>query len=65
MTEPLVYLNGALTPIGEALSFVDRGSGREVMRWSDGRGVRATPELAFGSLYVLGNSGQVYGLGVY
>jgi len=54
-----------LTPIGDALAVVDRGSGREVMRWNDGRGVRATPELAFGSLYVLGNSGLVYGLGVY
>jgi|GEM_PF-1346760 len=62
---PVASRKYVLTPIGEALSFVDRGSGREVMRWSDGRGVRATPELAFGSLYVLGNSGQVYGLGVY
>lgn len=62
---PAVSRKYVLVPIGEALALVDRGSGREVGRWDDGRGVRATPELAFGSLYVLGNSGQVYGLGLY
>ncbi len=62
---PVASRKYVLVPIGEALAVVDRGSGREIMRWSDGRGVRATPELAYGSLFVLGNSGQVYGLGVY
>lgn len=62
---PVASRKYVLVPIGEALSLVDRGSGHEVVRWSDGRGVRATPELAFGSVYVIGNSGVAYGLGVF
>lgn len=62
---PVASRKYVLVPIGDALSVVDRGSGREVVRWNDGRGVRATPELAFGSVYLIGNSGLVYGLGLY
>ncbi len=62
---PVASRKYVLVPIGEALSLVDRGSGHEVVRWSDGRGVRATPELAYGSVYVIGNSGVAYGLGVF
>lgn len=62
---PVVSRKYVFAPVGEGLAVVDRGSGREVVRWSDGRGVRATPELAYGSLFVVGNGGLAYGLGVY
>lgn len=62
---PVASRKYLFTPVGEGLAVIDRGSGHELARWSDGRGVRATPELAFGTVYVLGNSGLVYGLGVF
>lgn len=62
---PVASRKYLFTPVGEGLAVIDRGSGHELARWSDGRGVRATPELAYGSVYVIGNSGLVYGLGVF
>ncbi len=52
-------------PAGLAMTVLERGSGHTIMKWDDGRGVRATPELAFGTLYVFGNSGAFYAMGVY
>lgn len=54
-----------LLPIGEGLTILDRASGRQLLRWDDGRGVSGTPELAHGAVYLVGHSGQAYGLGLY
>lgn len=62
---PAVTTKYLLTPIGESLALIDRGSGRTLLRYDDGRGVDATPEFAFGTAYVLGNSGTLYALGIH
>jgi outer membrane protein assembly factor BamB len=54
-----------VAPIGESLALIDRGSGRTVARYDDARGVDATPEMAYGTAFVLGNSGTLYALGIY
>jgi len=64
-TTPAVSESYVIVPIGASLSLLDRGSGRTVMRFDDGRGFSATPELAWGTLYAVANSGTVYALGVY
>jgi outer membrane protein assembly factor BamB len=62
---PAVSRKYVVLPIGEGLTLVDRSSGRQLLRWDDGRGVRGAPEVAHGSIYLVGNSGQAYGLGLY
>ncbi|TNF37682.1 MAG: hypothetical protein EP329_02525 [Deltaproteobacteria bacterium] len=62
---PAVSHKYVLAPIGESLALIDRGSGRTLARYDDARGVDATPELAYGTAFVLGNSGTLYSLGVY
>ncbi|MFO0751033.1 MAG: PQQ-binding-like beta-propeller repeat protein [Myxococcota bacterium] len=62
---PVLSQNYALVPAGSGLAVLDRGSGREHVRWTDGRSVRATPELAYGSAYLVASSGLVYALGIY
>lgn len=62
---PAVSRKYVILPIGEGLTLIDRSSGRQLLRWDDGRGVRGTPEVAHGSVYLVGNSGQAYSLGLY
>lgn len=54
-----------VVPTGVDLALLDRGSGRVIERWNDGRGVRGTPTFAWGRLYVLANSGMVHAVDVY
>lgn len=62
---PAVSRKYVVVPVGLGLTLVDRSSGRQLLRWDDGRGVRGAPEIAHGSIYLVGNSGQAYGLGLY
>jgi len=62
---PAVSHKYVLAPFGESLALIDRGSGRTLTRYDDARGVDATPEMAYGTAFVLGNSGTLYALGVY
>lgn len=62
---PAVSSKYVLAPMGESLVLIDRGSGRTLARYDDARGVDATPEFAFGTAYVLANSGTLYALGLY
>ncbi len=52
-------------PSGKDLAVLDRGSGRVVARWGDGRGLGARPVFAHGELYLLGHSGVVWALEVH
>jgi len=62
---PLAIRRYLLVPAGDGLSLLDIGSGRELTRFGDGRAMKATPELADGTAWVVGSSGKVYALGVY
>ncbi len=62
---PVVSRKYVIAPIGEGLTLLDRVSGRQLLRWDDGRGVRGTPDVAHGAIYLVGNSGQAYSLGLY
>lgn len=62
---PAVSRKYVILAIGEGLTLLDRSSGRQLLRWDDGRGVRGAPEVAHGSVYIVGNSGQAYALGLY
>jgi outer membrane protein assembly factor BamB len=52
-------------PSGRDLAVLDRGSGRVVARWGDGRGLGARPVFAHGQLYLLGHSGHAWSLEVH
>ncbi|MCB9733112.1 MAG: PQQ-binding-like beta-propeller repeat protein [Deltaproteobacteria bacterium] len=54
-----------LVPGGESLVVLDKGTGRALSHFDDGHSFYATPELAYGTAYVLGGSGTIYALGVY
>jgi len=62
---PVVSRKYVIAPIGKGLTLLDRSSGRQLLRWDDGRGVRGSPEVAHGTVYLVGNSGQAYALGLY
>ncbi|MCC6623276.1 MAG: PQQ-binding-like beta-propeller repeat protein [Deltaproteobacteria bacterium] len=64
-TTPMVSRKYVLVPAGDGLAVLDKGSGREHVRWNDGRAIKATPELAFGQAWVVASSGKLYALGVY
>jgi outer membrane protein assembly factor BamB len=52
-------------PVGAGLTLIDRDSGRQLLQWTDGRGVHATPAVTHGTLYVVGDGGHLYSLGIY
>lgn len=62
---PAVSEHYLLVPGGASLVVLDKGSGRALTHFDDGHSFYATPELAFGTAYVLGGSGTIYALGVY
>jgi len=62
---PVVSRKYLLVPAGDGLAVLDRGSGREHVRWNDGRAIKATPDLAYGQAYLLASSGKIYALGLY
>jgi outer membrane protein assembly factor BamB len=62
---PMMTSKYVIAPTGTDLIVLDRGSGRVVARWNDGRGVRSAPVFAWGRLYVLANSGLVHALDIY
>ena len=62
---PAVSSKYVIVPIGASLALMDRGSGRTLARYGDMFGVDATPEVAYGTAYVMGDSGTLYALGIY
>ncbi|MFT7580077.1 MAG: outer membrane protein assembly factor BamB [Myxococcota bacterium] len=64
-TTPALTTKYVVAPIGNALALLDRGTGRTLVRYDDSRGVSGTPDVAFGTAYVLGNGGTVYAVGIY
>jgi outer membrane protein assembly factor BamB len=52
-------------PSGRDLAVLDRGTGRVMARWGDGRGLAARPVFAHGELYLVGHSGFVWSLEVH
>ncbi len=64
-TTPAVTRKYVLAPVGDSLAVIERGSGRTLTRFDDLRGVKGTPDAAFGTAYLIANSGTVYALGVY
>jgi outer membrane protein assembly factor BamB len=62
---PAVSRKYLLVATGDALLIIDRGSGRTLVRLRDERGFSATPEVAWGTVYALANSGILYALALY
>ena len=54
-----------IVPMNKALLVVDRATGRAVRKYDDHYGFSATPEVAWGSVYALANSGIVYAFGLF
>jgi len=62
---PIISQKYVIVPTGVDLVLLDRGSGRVLERWNDGRGVSGTPFFAWGRLYVATNAGMLHALDVY
>ncbi len=62
---PALSARYVFVPTGVDLAVLDKGSGRVVERWNDGRGVTGTPAFAWGRLFVATNAGLVHGVDVY
>ena len=64
-SRPAVSSKYLIVPTHTALLVVDRGTGRAIRQYDDHYGFSATPEVAWGTVYALANSGIMYAFGLY